>query len=103
VFERWFEIPLEKSCLIVGPRRSGKTTLLKHRYPELQYATLDDLDHLDWAMRDPKGFISSLGSQVIIDEIQLLSKPINFTITKAWPDMKLTWFLKWMILSMQSK
>jgi predicted AAA+ superfamily ATPase len=33
---------------------------------------LDDLDHLDWAKRDPKGFISSLGRQAIIDEIQRL-------------------------------
>jgi len=72
MFERWFEIPLNKSCLIVGPRRSGKTTLLKHRYPGWQYVTLDDLDHLDWAKRDPKGFVSSLGSQAIIDEVQRL-------------------------------
>jgi len=72
VFERWLEIPFKKSCLMIGPRRSGKTTLLKHRYPELKYATLDDLDHLEWAKRDPKGFISSLGSEAIIDEIQRL-------------------------------
>jgi predicted AAA+ superfamily ATPase len=70
MFERWLEIPSRRSCLIVGSRRSGKTTLLKHRYPNLSYATLDDLDHLDWAKRDPKGFISSLGKEAIIDEIQ---------------------------------
>lgn len=29
MFERWIEIKESKSCLIVGPRRSGKTTLLK--------------------------------------------------------------------------
>jgi len=74
MFERWLEIPLNKSSLIIGPRRSGKTTLLKQRYPELQYATLDDLDHLDWAKRDPKGFIRSPGSQAIIDEIQRLPR-----------------------------
>jgi predicted AAA+ superfamily ATPase len=72
VFGRWLEIPLNKSCLIVGPRRCGKTTLLKHRFPKLPYATLDDLDYLDWAKRDPKGFINSLGRQAIIDEIQRL-------------------------------
>ena len=72
MFKRWFEIPLNKSCLIIGPRRSGKTTLLKHRYPGWQYVTLDDLDHLDWAKRDPKGFVSGLGSQAIIDEVQRL-------------------------------
>jgi predicted AAA+ superfamily ATPase len=72
MFKRWLEIPRNKSCLIIGPRRSGKTTLLKRRYPELQYATLDDLDHLEWAKRDPKGFIRSLGSQAVIDEVQRL-------------------------------
>lgn len=70
MFERWLKIPSHRSCLIVGSRRSGKTTLLKHRYPEWPYVTLDDLDYLDWAKRDPKGFISHLGKKAIIDEIQ---------------------------------
>jgi len=72
MFERWLKIPDRRSCLIVGSRRSGKTTLLKHRYPQWPYATLDDLDFLDWAKRDPKGFISHLGQKAIIDEIQRL-------------------------------
>jgi predicted AAA+ superfamily ATPase len=68
---------------MIGSRRSGKTTLLKHRYPEWLYATLDDLDHLDWAKRDPKGFISHLGKQAIIDEIQrhpLLTVAVKYAI-----------------------
>jgi len=83
VIERWLEIPPDKSCLVIGPRRSGKTVLLRHRYPELPYATLDDLDHLDWAKRDPKGFIGSLGSHAIIDEIQrlpLLTVAVKYAI-----------------------
>ena len=72
MFERWLEIPSHRSILIVGSRRSGKTTLLKHRYPKWPYATLDDLDHLDWAKRDPKGLISHFGKKAIIDEIQCL-------------------------------
>ena len=72
MFQRWLEIPSHRSCLIVGSRRSGKTTLLKHRYPDWSYATLDDLDYLDWAKRDPKGLISHLGNKAIIDEIQRL-------------------------------
>ena len=72
MFQRWLEMPSHRSCLIVGSRRSGKTTLLKHRYPEWPYTTLDDLDFLDWAKRDPKGFISHLGKKAIIDEIQRL-------------------------------
>lgn len=72
MFERWLEIPTRRSCLIIGPRRSGKTTLLKQRYPEWPYATLDDLDYLEWAKRDPKALIRHLGQEAIIDEIQRL-------------------------------
>lgn len=57
---------------MVGSRLSGKTTLLKQCYPEWPYATLDDLDYLDWAKRDPKGLIGHLGKKAIIDEIQRL-------------------------------
>jgi predicted AAA+ superfamily ATPase len=72
MFTRWLDIPQKKSSLIIGPRRCGKTTLLRARYPDLKYVTLDDLDLLDWAKRDPKGFISELGKLAIIDEIQRL-------------------------------
>ena len=72
MFTRWLEIPAHKSCLIIGPRRSGKTMMLTDRYPDLPYATLDDLDFLAMAKRDPKGFISKFGSQAIVDEIQRL-------------------------------
>jgi uncharacterized protein len=72
MFPRWLNLPSRRSCLIVGSRRSGKTLLLKHRYPDWPYATLDDLDYLDWAKRDPKGLISHLGKKAIIDEIQRL-------------------------------
>lgn len=72
MFSRWISIDDSKSSLIIGPRRCGKTTLLKTRYPRLRYVTLDDLDYLDWAKRDPKGFILGLGQKAIIDEIQRL-------------------------------
>ena len=70
MFERWIQLSRTKSTLLIGPRRSGKTTLLRHRYPNFAYATLDDLDLLDWARRDGKGMIASLGKQAILDEIQ---------------------------------
>jgi uncharacterized protein len=72
MFKRWLKIDGQKSCLIIGPRRCGKTTLLRQEYPTLPYATLDDLDLLQWAKSDPKGFVSSLGKVAIIDEIQRL-------------------------------
>ena len=74
MFERWLEFPTNRSCLVIGPRRAGKTTLLRQRYPSWPYVTLDDLDHLDWAGKDPKGFVSHLGEKAIIDEIQRLPR-----------------------------
>ena len=63
MFKRWITIDTQKSSLIIGPRRCGKTTLLKARFPDYNYVTLDDLDNLDWANSDPKGFIESLGKK----------------------------------------
>ena len=70
MFSRWLTIPSYKSCLLIGPRRSGKTTLLRGLFPDFNYTTLDDLDYLDWAERDAKGFVQDLGNSCIIDEIQ---------------------------------
>lgn len=72
MFERWLDISTQKSSLIIGPRRCGKTTFLRSRYADLNYVTLDDLDLLDWAKRDPKGFVTALSGSAIIDEIQRL-------------------------------
>jgi uncharacterized protein len=70
LFDRWLQLDPTRSALVVGPRRCGKTTLLRRRFPDHRYATLDDLDFLDWATRDPKGFVAHLGPRCIIDEIQ---------------------------------
>ena len=60
----------DKSVLLIGPRRSGKTTFLKSNFPDFSYSTLDDFDDLGWAKQDPKGFVLHLGKKAIIDEIQ---------------------------------
>lgn len=65
MFTRWLQPTSDLSCLLIGPRRSGKTTLLKRQFPDLKYVTLDDLDYLGWASRDPKGFIRELGGSVM--------------------------------------
>ncbi|WP_292531763.1 ATP-binding protein [Methylocystis sp.] len=56
--------------LIVGPRRAGKTTLVrKMAEAGRTYITLDDQTVLDAAQSDPTGFIRGL-DHAIIDEIQ---------------------------------
>ena len=56
--------------LIVGPRRAGKTTLVRKMGAEDRtYLTLDDQTALAAARADPIGFVRSL-DRAIIDEIQ---------------------------------
>ncbi|WP_157017104.1 ATP-binding protein [Mesorhizobium xinjiangense] len=56
--------------LVVGPRRAGKTTLVRNMGEAARtYITLDDQTVLDAAQSDPAGFIRGL-DRAIIDEIQ---------------------------------
>jgi len=74
MFSRWVEMDLKskKSLLLLGPRRAGKSTLLQSKFPRHRYVTLDDLDELDHARKDPKGWVDSLGQEFIVDEAQRL-------------------------------
>ncbi len=57
---------------VVGPRQSGKTTLVKEIFPEYAYVTLEDIDKRAAAQEDPRGFLASFSRQkgVIVDEVQ---------------------------------
>lgn len=56
--------------LIVGPRRAGKTTLVRNmEETDRTYITLDDQTVLEAARADPAGFIRDL-DRATIDEIQ---------------------------------
>jgi uncharacterized protein len=76
MYERFVERRTEEALsdtpvvLIVGPRRAGKTTLVRKMGDAGRtYITLDDQTTLDAARSDPVGFIRGL-DQAIIDEIQ---------------------------------
>ncbi len=55
---------------VIGPRQSGKTTLVRHTFPEHDYVSLERPDHRQRALADPMGFLESLGSRVVLDEVQ---------------------------------
>ncbi|KGE72158.1 ATP-binding protein [Spirochaeta lutea] len=55
---------------ILGPRQSGKTTLVKLAFPQHSYINLEDLQEQRFAQEDPRGFINRFTNGVIIDEIQ---------------------------------
>ncbi|MCL2111352.1 MAG: ATP-binding protein [Clostridiales bacterium] len=55
---------------LTGPRQSGKSTLLKHVFQGHHYVSLEEKDIRDFAISDPRGFLSGFGSPAIIDEAQ---------------------------------
>lgn len=57
---------------IIGPRQSGKSTLIKKMFPEYLYLDMQDSEIFDFANKDPKGFLNSYKNNtgVIIDEAQ---------------------------------
>lgn len=59
--------------MVVGPRQSGKSTLveaLAERHPDAEYRTLDTTLTLGLARSDPAAFASSDARLLIVDEIQ---------------------------------
>ena len=55
---------------LTGPRQSGKSTLLRHAFPNYQYVSLENLDVRTFATEDPHGFLKTYPRHVIIDEAQ---------------------------------
>jgi len=55
---------------LTGPRQSGKTTLLRHLFPEKTYISLEDMDTRRFATEDPRAFLADLPNGAILDEVQ---------------------------------
>ncbi len=55
---------------VIGPRQSGKTTLVRASFPEKSYVSLEDPDKREFALSDPRGFLSGYREGAIFDEIQ---------------------------------
>lgn len=55
---------------VVGPRQSGKTTLVKMTFKDKSFQNLEEPDTRLFAQNDPRSFLSSSKSGLIIDEAQ---------------------------------
>lgn len=63
---------------ITGPRQSGKTTFLKHHFPDYRYVNLENPDMNEFAKSDPKGFLRIYNSEVIFDEVQKVPELFSY-------------------------
>jgi len=55
---------------VLGPRQSGKTTLVRLAFPQMPYINLEDPDVRDMALSDPRNFLERLEEGAILDELQ---------------------------------
>ena len=63
---------------VTGPRQSGKSTLIKNLFPKYKYINLEDADIREYAEEDPRGFLESQGTKVILDEAQRVPVLFNY-------------------------
>ena len=75
------------AVVMTGPRRSGKTTLLRIAVPGAQYVLLEDPDIQERVRRDPRAFLEELKPPVIFDEIQNTPQLLDYvrTLVDAHP------------------
>lgn len=59
-----------KAIAVVGPRQSGKTTLVRFVFPEKPYVSLENPDMRAFALEDPRGFLEQFSNGAILDEVQ---------------------------------
>ncbi|MDI1354667.1 MAG: ATP-binding protein [bacterium] len=59
-----------KAVAVIGPRQSGKTTLVKSLFKNKPYASLENPDIMRFALEDPRGFLGSFPNGAILDEAQ---------------------------------
>lgn len=64
----WFPV-----VSVTGPRQSGKSTIVKHAFPEYAYVNLEDPQLRKAANDDPVGFIRNRPEHLIVDEAQYAS------------------------------
>ena len=63
---------------VVGPRQSGKTTLVQACFPDKPYANLESPELRRLAMDDPKSFLSQFSDGAILDEIQRVPELLSY-------------------------
>ena len=66
---------------IIGPRQSGKSTLVKYCFPHYEYISFEDIDNRRRALLDMRGFLEQYSKGVIFDEVQRVPELFSYLQT----------------------
>jgi hypothetical protein len=83
------------ALILTGPRRAGKTTLLKKLFPQAAYYLIEDPDIIGRLRSDPRSFLEDIRCPAILDEIQNVPELLNYVRSRIdlFPNKKGQWFL----------
>lgn len=83
------------ALVLTGPRRSGKTWMLKHLFPRASYHLFEDPDVVARFRHDPQGFLDGVQLPAILDEIQNTPEVFNYVRSRIDREPRRTgrWFL----------
>ncbi|MEI8255937.1 MAG: ATP-binding protein [Deltaproteobacteria bacterium] len=83
------------AVVLTGPRRAGKTSLLRHAMPAATYHLFEDPDVVARFRADPRTFLDEIRLPAILDEIQNVPEVFNFVRSRIDRTPRRTgqWFL----------
>jgi len=67
-----------KAVAVIGPRQSGKTTLVRYVFKDKKYVNFENPDIRLFAMEDPRGFLSNYPNGAIFDEAQRVPELFSY-------------------------
>lgn len=67
-----------KAIAVIGPRQSGKTTLVKYVLKDKPYVSLENPNQRKFAQDDPQGFLAKYPNGAILDEIQRVPELFSY-------------------------
>jgi predicted AAA+ superfamily ATPase len=67
-----------KAVAVVGPRQSGKTTLVRSVFGHMPYVNLENPDIQRYALEDPRGFLSNYPQGAVLDEAQRVPELFSY-------------------------
>lgn len=83
------------AVVLTGPRRAGKTMLLRRSFPDASYLLFEDPDVVSRFRADPQGFLDALPLPAILDEVQYVPEVFRYVRARIDAEPRRTgrWFL----------